>query len=76
MMEKLIKTEIDSTLENIEYQVFGQKVVNSFSSLPISYRIEVLFANLYLHDLHPEGIELIKQSYRLLQSKGYYYTDE
>lgn len=71
---RIYKKDVRDTLRTLEKEVFGESF--DISDQFMTKRMENLFIELYLKDIHPIGVQLIKDSYNLLQTKGFYYTDE
>lgn len=71
---RIYKKDVREVLENLEKKTFGRSF--DTSDLFITQRMQNLFTELYIKDSHPAEIKLIKDSYQLLKTKGYYYTDE
>lgn len=71
---RIYKNDVHEVLGNLEKKTFGK--VYDVSDLFITQRMQNLFTELYLRDSHPAEVKLIKDSYTLLKTKGYYYTNE
>lgn len=71
---RIYRKDVLEVLTNLEKNVFGKSF--EISDLFITQRMQNLFTEMYLKDIRPPEVKLIKDSYNLLKDKGYYYTDE
>lgn len=69
------KSQIDDSLKQMELSLFGKSMEdNKYTTVP--RRIADVFCEAYYKNFYPPESVILKESYRLLQTKGYYYTEE
>jgi hypothetical protein len=72
---KILKKDVDNALSAMELRLFGQTQEHN-PNMPTVLRFLSLFAEAYHVNSYPEESILLRESYSLLKSKGYYYTEE
>ena len=72
---KIIKQEVEHALEQMELKLFG-RIQTDNPDRPNVIRMINVFAEAYYKNYYPLESVILRDSYTLLQSEGYYYTDE
>lgn len=69
------KNEVEKALTVMELKLFGHDNQEN-PNLPPVLRIMNVFSEAYAQNYFPEESVLLRESYQLLKSKGYYYNEE
>ena len=69
------KSEVEEALSKMELKLFNRDNQNNQDLSPV-LRMMNVFSEAYSMNYFPEESILLRESYQLLRSKGYYYTEE
>ena len=68
------KYDVEKALSAMELKLLGRTNEDN-PNLPPVLRIMNVFTEAYFQNYYPEESVLLRESYRLLKEKGYYYTE-
>ena len=69
------KIEVEEALCKMELVLFNHSNQHN-PNLPPALRIMTVFSEAYAQNYFPEESILLRESYQLLKTKGYYYNEE
>jgi hypothetical protein len=74
-MTTIKKSDVHKALVKMEEHLFGHNNEDN-PTQPVALRLVWVFAAAYQEDYRPEESIILLESHKLLQSSGYYYTED